>query len=70
MDKYINSKIPCPICKKLLAKNYMNNHLKKQHSNCYGTIFWEKYSQRYKQILEDNKRLYDGRSSVNSVIGI
>ena len=58
MDGYINSKIHCPICNKLLAKNYMKNHLKKQHSNCYGTMFWGKYSQRYKKILEDNKRLY------------
>ena len=63
MDGYKNSKIQCPVCNKLLAKNYVNNHLKKQHSNCYGTIFWEKYSQRYKQILMDNRKLYSGVSS-------
>ena len=58
---YVNSKIQCPICAKLLAKNYMTIHLKKQHSNCYGTIFWEKYSQRYQKILADNKKLYQGK---------
>ena len=56
--EYINSKIECPICCKLLAKNYMTNHLKARHSNCYGTIFWEKYSDRYKKILEDNKKSF------------
>jgi hypothetical protein len=59
MDKgYINSKIECPICCKLLAKNYMTNHLKSRHSNCYGTIFWEKYSDRYNKILTDNKKMF------------
>ena len=59
MDKgYTNSKIECPICAKLLAKNYMTNHLKIRHSNCYGTIFWEKYSDRYRKILQDNKKTF------------
>ena len=60
MDKgYVNSKIECPICGKLLAKNYMTNHLKARHSNCYGTIFWEKYSEKYKKILADNKKMFE-----------
>ena len=60
MNAYVNSKICCPICNKLLAKNYMNIHLKKQHSNCYGTNFWDKYSKRYKEIIADNKKIYKG----------
>lgn len=58
VKEYVNSKVECPICSKKLAKNYMTQHLKTRHSNCYGTIYWEKYSDRYKKILEDNRKLF------------
>ena len=59
LDKeYVNSKIECPICAKKLSKNYMKEHLKTRHSNVYGKDYWLKYSDRYKKILEDNRKLY------------
>jgi len=62
MDKhYTNSKIECPVCKKSFAKNYMLNHLKRRHGNCYGTEWWDRYSDRYKQIVSDNKKLFGVR---------
>ncbi len=57
-EEYVNSKVECPICLKKLSKNYMLTHLKSRHSNCYGTPYWNKYSDRYKKILEDNKKLF------------
>jgi phage FluMu protein Com len=59
-DSYANSKINCPVCNKLLAKNYLTSHLKSVHRNCYGTEWWEKYAERLKKIKEDNKKLYLG----------
>jgi len=58
-EGYINSRIDCPICLKKLSKNYMLTHLKSRHSNCYGTPYWDKYSERYKKILEDNKKIFN-----------
>lgn len=55
---YINSKLECPICLKKLSKNYMLTHLKSRHSNCFGTPYWDKYSDRYKKIIEDNKKMF------------
>ncbi len=55
---YINSKLNCPICNKLLSKNYMLTHLKSRHSNCFGTPYWDKYSERYKKIVDDNKKMF------------
>ncbi len=57
-DSYINSKLECPICNKKLSKNYMLTHLKSRHSNCFGTPYWDKYSDRYKKIVEDNKKMF------------
>ena len=57
-NEYTNSKVECPICCKKLSKNYLLTHLKSLHSNCYGTPFWNKYSDRYKKILDDNKNLF------------
>lgn len=55
---YTNSKIECPIYHKNFAKNYLTNHLKVKHSNCYGTDYWFKYSDRYKTLLADNKKSF------------
>ena len=56
---YQNSKIPCPICAKILSKGSMLPHLKSIHKNTYGQKWWiDKYSERYEQILADNKKSY------------
>jgi len=58
MDKeYINSKLECPICTLLFAKNYLNVHLQKQHSNIYGTDKWNdsRYAVRLEKIKKDHK---------------
>ena len=44
--------------RKKLSKNYMLTHLKSRHSNCFGTPYWDKYSDRYKKIVEDNKKMF------------
>lgn len=59
LDKgYVNSRIKCPVCDKDLAKNYMLTHLRTKHANVYEKEFWNKYSERYKKIVEDNKKLF------------
>mgnify|MGYP007117371779 CR=1 FL=1 len=58
-ENYTNSKLECVICMKKISKNYMLTHLKTRHSNCYGTPYWDKYSERYKKIIEDNKKLFE-----------
>jgi len=54
---YINSKIECPICTIFYAKNYLNVHLKKQHSNIYGTDQWEnsRYASNFEKIKTEHK---------------
>ena len=56
-EDFANSKIPCPICNKELAKNYMTSHLKKQHTNAYkDTIgYWDKYVIKYRETLKQNR---------------
>ena len=56
--EYTNSKIECAICGKKLAKNYMLTHLKTTHKNCYGTDWWDKYSDKYEKIKRDNKNTF------------
>ena len=59
-NNYVNSKLECPICKRLYAKNYMQQHLAMQHSNIYNTPAWEtsRYFQNYIQIRENHKKLW------------
>jgi hypothetical protein len=53
---YINSKITCPVCAMWYAKNYLLVHLKKQHSNIYGTTDWD--SSRYAKYFIEIKRAH------------
>tara|TARA_R110000796_G_scaffold82899_1_gene181828 strand:+ start:1192 stop:1431 length:240 start_codon:yes stop_codon:yes gene_type:complete len=57
---YVNSKITCPVCLLIFAKNYLKTHLLKQHQNIYNTPAWEgsKYETRYKDIKEQHKKKY------------
>ncbi len=58
MDKeYINSKVECPVCKRDYAKNYLNVHLQKQHSNIYGTEAWStsRYAINFENIKQNHK---------------
>jgi hypothetical protein len=58
MDKdYINSKIECPVCTLLFAKNYLLVHLK-SHSNIWGTPDWDssRYAKKFVKIKEEHKK--------------
>jgi len=54
---YINSKMECPICALLFAKNYLLVHLKR-HSNIWGTPQWEgsRYAKNFERIKADHKK--------------
>ena len=55
---YTNSKISCPVCNKKYAKNYLLTHLKTIHKNCYGTSWWDKYSEKYDKIIKDHRDMF------------
>ncbi len=57
---YTNSRINCPVCNLLFAKNYLLTHLKSQHSNIYGTPDWEgsRYQKNFEQIKKEHKVKY------------
>lgn len=59
--EYINSKIECPVCRRDFAKNYLMVHLKKQHSNIYGTDAWEqsRYNVNWNNIKVQHKLKWD-----------
>jgi len=55
--KYTNSKIECPVCALLFAKNYLLVHLKR-HSNIWGTPEWKgsRYEKNLERIKEEHKK--------------
>tara|TARA_R100000951_G_scaffold6385_2_gene6514 strand:+ start:5914 stop:6120 length:207 start_codon:yes stop_codon:yes gene_type:complete len=59
--EYINSKIECPVCRRDFAKNYLMVHLKKQHSNIYGTDAWDnsRYNKNWENIKIKHKSKWD-----------
>ena len=58
--EYTNSRILCPVCRLLFAKNYLLNHLKKQHTNIYGLPEWEgsRYQKNFENIKKEHKLKY------------
>ena len=54
---FVNSKISCPVCSLLFARNYIKVHLNKQHSNIYNTADWEesRYADNYEKIKKAHK---------------
>ncbi len=59
--EYTNSRILCPVCRLLFAKNYLLNHLKKQHTNIYGLPEWEgsRYQKNFENIKKEHKLKYN-----------
>ena len=53
---YTNSKLTCPVCSLLFAKNYLSVHLSRQHANIYLTPEWE--ASRYAKNFIEIKRLH------------
>ena len=54
---FINSRLNCPVCTLLFAKNYIGVHLKKQHSNIYNTADWDgsRYAENYERIKREHR---------------
>jgi phage FluMu protein Com len=63
---YVNSRIPCPICDKVLAKNYMTAHLKARHSNAYKTEWWDRYVKKYRETLKENREKFKSQSKIDN----
>ena len=63
---YTNSKIECPVCSLLFAKNYLSVHLTKQHANIYGKPEWEasRYARNFVEIKRLHRLKYDIKPTV------
>ena len=56
----INSKMECPVCALLFARNYLLTHLQKQHGNIFGTEDWanSRYAKNFDRIKTEHQKVW------------